>query len=137
MFAHNSVFFLGTILPREQKRNHVQMVLFKWYMTISNHDCSWYTHEIMYRWSCSNGTCLEAHLRHINCRHLTLESADKLTNMSSRIQDTTYFAVFMKPIQGSNPAICYCYFNTEGRPHRNSLMYTQEIMYRWSYSDGT
>ena len=54
---------------------------------------------------------MEAPLRHINCRNLTLESADKLTNMFSRIQDTTYFAVFLQPIQGSNPAICFCYFN--------------------------
>ena len=64
---------------------------------------------------------MEASLRHINCRNLTLESADKLTTMSSRIQDTTYFAVFLQPIQGSNPAICFCYFNTEGRLHRTSL----------------
>ena len=46
----------------------------------------------------------EAPLRHINCRNLTLESADKLTKMSSRIQDTTYFAVFLQTIQESNPA---------------------------------
>ena len=37
---------------------------------------------------------MEAPLRHINCRHLTLESAGKLTNMSDRIQDTTYYAIF-------------------------------------------
>ena len=39
---------------------------------------------------------IEAPLRHINCRNLTLEFVDKLTNMSSRIQDTTYFAVFLQ-----------------------------------------
>ena len=50
--------------------------------------------------------------------NLTLESVDKLPNMSSRIQDTTYFAVFLHTIQGSNPAICY--FNTEGLLHRIS-----------------
>ena len=37
---------------------------------------------------------MEAPLRHIHCRHLALESTDELTNMSSRIYDTTYFAVF-------------------------------------------
>ena len=56
---------------------------------------------------------MKAPLWHINCRNLTLESADELTNMSSLIQDTTYFAVFLQTIQGSNPAICLCYFNTE------------------------
>ena len=61
---------------------------------------------------------MEAPLRHIMRSHLTRESADKLINMSSRIQDTTYFAVFLQPIQESNPAICLCYLNTEGRLHR-------------------
>ena len=64
---------------------------------------------------------MEAPLRHINCRNLTLESADKLTNMSRRIQDTTYFAVFLQKIQESNPAICFCYFNTEGRLQGGSM----------------
>ena len=64
---------------------------------------------------------MEAPLQHINCMNLTIESADKLTNMSSRIQDTTYFAVFLQPIQGSNPAIHFGYFNTEERLHRTSL----------------
>ena len=68
---------------------------------------------------------MEAPLRHINCRHLTLESADKLTNMSSRIQDTTYFAVFLQTIQGANPVICFCYFNTEGRLHRTSYEFNR------------
>ena len=61
-------------------------------------------------------------LHHINCRNLILESADKLTNMSSRIQYTTHFTVFLQPIQRSNPAICFCYFNTEGLLHRTSLV---------------
>ena len=64
---------------------------------------------------------MEPPLRHIHSRSLPLESADKLPNMSSCIQDTTYFAVFLPAIQGSNPAICFCYFNTEGRLHRTSL----------------
>ena len=61
---------------------------------------------------------MEAPLRHNNCQNLTLEFADKSTNMFSRIQDTTYFSVFLQMIQGSNPAICFCYFNTKGRLHR-------------------
>ena len=65
---------------------------------------------------------IEARLRDVNCRNLTLESADNLTNMSSRNQDTTYFAVFYQTIQGLNPAIWFCYFNTEGRLHRTSLV---------------
>ena len=36
-------------------------------------------------------TKMEAPLLHINCRNLTLESADKLTNMSSHTQGTRYF----------------------------------------------
>ena len=45
----------------------------------------------------------------INC---PLESADKLINVSDRIQDTTYFAVFfiLQTILVSNPAICLCYY---------------------------
>ena len=43
---------------------------------------------------------MEVPLRHINCRNLTLESAVKLTNMSSRIQDTTYFAIFFRRFKG-------------------------------------
>jgi len=65
---------------------------------------------------------MKAPLRHINCRNLTRESADKLTNMSSRIQDTTCFAVFLQTIQGPNPAIRFCYLNTEVRLHRTSLV---------------
>ena len=75
---------------------------------------------------------MEAPLRHINCRSLTLESANKWTYMSSRIQDTTYFAVFLQIIQGSNPAICY--FNTEGRLDRTSLIqmhYTAKCFNWW------
>ena len=64
---------------------------------------------------------MEAPLRNIDCKNLTLESANKLTNMSSRSQDTTHFAVFFQMIQGSNPGLCFCYFNTEGRFHRISL----------------
>ena len=43
---------------------------------------------------------MKAPLRHINCKNLTLESADKLANMSIRIQDTTYFAVLFQTIKG-------------------------------------
>ena len=60
---------------------------------------------------------MEAPLQHINWRNLILESADKLTNVSSRIQVTTYFAAIL----GSNHLACFCYFNTEGRLHRTSL----------------
>ena len=65
---------------------------------------------------------MEAPLRHITCRNFTLESADKLTNMFSSIQDMTYFAVFLQTIQGSNPAIRFCYLNTEGPLHRTSSL---------------
>jgi len=63
---------------------------------------------------------METLLRHINCRNLTFESSDKLTNMSSRIQDTTHFGVFLQLIQGSNPAICFGYLIWKGasiEPH--------------------
>ena len=53
---------------------------------------------------------MEAPLRHINCRHLTLESADKLTNMSSRFQDTTYIVVFLQTIQGQIPPYIFILF---------------------------
>ena len=58
---------------------------------------------------CRPWRTMEAPLRHINCGSLTLESADM-----------TYFAVFLQTIQGSNPAHCFCYLNTEGRLHRTS-----------------
>jgi len=61
-------------------------------------------------------------LWHINYRNLTLESADRVTNVSSRIQDTTYFAVFLQMIQRSKPAICFCYLNAEGRLLRTFLL---------------
>ena len=62
---------------------------------------------------------MEAALRHISCRNLTLESVDKLTDMSSCI--AVFVAVSLQTIQGSNPAICFSYFNTEGHLHRTSL----------------
>ena len=70
---------------------------------------------------------MDAPLWHNNGRNLTLESADKLSNMSSRIQDTTYFVVLLQPIQGSNPANCFCYFNTVGRLHRTSSVTIQKV----------
>ena len=79
---------------------------------------------------------MEAPLRHINCRNLTLESGDKLTNMSSSIQNTTYFSLILQPIQGSNPAIFFCYFNTEGRLHRTSLDATYKVLRTCVDSDG-
>jgi len=72
---------------------------------------------------------MEAPLRHNNYRHLTLVSNDNLANMSIRIQDTTYFAVFLQTILGSNPAICFCYLNTEGRLHRTSLVQGKEAFH--------
>ena len=59
---------------------------------------------------------MEASLRHINCGNLTLEFADKLTNMSS-IQDMTYFAVFFQTVK------------TEGRLHRTTLVANKLMNY--------
>ena len=78
---------------------------------------------------------MEAPLRHINCRHLTLESADKLTNMSWRIQDTTYFAVFLADDSRVKLAICFCYINTEGCLHSTSLIRTNGLHHSWEMSD--
>ena len=50
--------------------------------------------------------------------------------MSSRIQDTTYFAVFLQTIQGSNSAICFCQFYTERRLHRTSLAKSRQMVSR-------
>ena len=60
---------------------------------------------------------MEWPLRHINCRNLTLESADKSTNMSGRIQDTTYFAVI-------NDVFC-----------RTSLVYMLSLFYLGFWRD--
>ena len=68
---------------------------------------------------------MEAPLRHINCRNLTPESANKLTNMFSRIQDATYFAVFLQTIHGSNPAIVSVILTRKGlsiEPPWNNLI---------------
>ena len=43
---------------------------------------------------------MEAPLRNINCRNLTLESSDKLTNMTSRIQDTCILQYFCRRFKG-------------------------------------
>merc|ERR1719154_564984 len=43
---------------------------------------------------------MEPPLQHIHCRIFPLESDDKLPNMSSCIQDTTYFAVFLADDSG-------------------------------------
>ena len=59
---------------------------------------------------------MEAPLRHINSRHLTVESVKCL--VVSKIRRILQY--FLQKNQGSNPVIC-C-FNTEGRPHRTSLV---------------
>ena len=63
---------------------------------------------------------MEAPLGHINCRNLTHESVDKLTNMSSRIQDTTYF-IFADDSRVKSYHL-FLLFYTEGHLRRTSML---------------
>ena len=77
----------------------------------------WMIMSVMQPWR-----TMEAPLRHINCRNLTLESAEKLTNVSSRIQDTTYFAVFLQTIHQLCMELCHGFMKFELNFHQSQIL---------------
>ena len=87
---------ISSIFMKDHKANNAENVFKNNQSKILNVFISWRT--------------MEPPLRHIHSRSLPLESADKLPNVSSCIQDTTYFAVVLADDSGGKSCHLFLLF---------------------------